>query len=710
MTEQFVDTREDNGTKYKRGEVIGVGGFGLVYEAYDQEREQKVVIKVLKRKNKEETFKKEINIMKQINHPSVITLLDTFHSQDNVFCAVMNYAENGSILSDIMRHGTYSEDKMKAYMKSILEGLDAIHQAGIIHNDIKAANILLNKGKAMIADFGASIDTKVTKNLKSSVGSPHWMSPETACGKPLSTKSDIWSIGILAIEMLTGKPPLSNFPGSTVLLILKETKKVPVSLKVSDICLSFIKMCLQSNPKYRPNAADLLYHPFIMESANLSGNGQKSCFYIDLANKISEETDQFKLTKIIDENQDKILCSSKIFSEENNQFILFETIALFSEEVNGHLISTIIENLLKIDDNHIPFDEIVKIIFLYIEKVKNKDQVFNKYGLLDFLAKESVKESPLLFIIQEQIKDMKIIGIDEALSFISGYRYECIFNNLIKFYQSADIPRRLRLLLNEKMHKITSKSLSSALSIINFHQLNENQIKMFCNFFNVVISKNITKENTFLIMNILDNSPLSELGYNQQNRVSSFVLSCCINQNYHKQIDDLIFIQIIEKALNVIEKLNKINISNELEKKSEFWQVLYQNQLLHAISTFANKCPSEFEKNIDIDAILKMFKNTIEFHRHEEIECFVSTFKNSAKLCSSFVFDSIFIDFSKSLDQISKKHQDNYLKIIYELIKLTEKPSNFHICLKGPLSKISIFGRNQYASNLLKLLDEDIKH
>ena len=352
MTDQNVDTREDDGTKYKRGEVIGVGGFGLVYEAYDQENEQKVVIKVLKRKNKEEAFKKEINIMKQINHPSVVTLLDTFRSKESIFCAVMNYAENGSMLSDIMRHGTYSEEKMKVYMKSILEGLDAIHQAGIIHNDIKAANILLNKGKAIIADFGASIDTKTTKNLKSSIGSPHWMSPETASGKPLSVKSDIWSIGILAIEMLTGKPPLSNFPGSTVLLILKESKKVPISLKVSDICLSFIKMCLQSNPKYRPNAADLLYHPFFNEYSNsyTNGNGQKSSIYIELANEIAGEVDQSKLDQFINENQEKILCSSKLSSEIANQYILFEVIALFSEEINNHLMPAIIENLLKVDD------------------------------------------------------------------------------------------------------------------------------------------------------------------------------------------------------------------------------------------------------------------------------------------------------------------------------------------------------------------------
>ena len=111
-------------------------------------------------------------------------------------------------------------------------------------------------------------------------------------------------------------------------------------------------MCLQSNPKYRPNAADLLYHPFFNEYSNsyTNGNGQKSSIYIELANEIAGEVDQSKLDQFINENQEKILCSSKLISEIANQYILFEVIALFSEEINNHLMPAIIENLLKVDD------------------------------------------------------------------------------------------------------------------------------------------------------------------------------------------------------------------------------------------------------------------------------------------------------------------------------------------------------------------------
>lgn len=708
MTEQVAnDTTGEGEKKYRRGEVIGVGGFGLVYEAYDLKNDQKVVIKVLKRKSKEETFKKEINIMKQIQHDSVVTLLDTFRSQDNSFCAVLNYAENGSILSDIIRNGPYSEDKMKGYMKSILEGLDSVHKQGIIHNDIKAANILLNKGKALIADFGASIDTKVTKNLRTSIGSPHWMSPETASGQPVSVKSDIWSIGILAIEMLTGKPPLSNFPGSTVLLILKETKIVPISLKVSDICLSFIKMCLQSNPKYRPDASDLLYHPFFMDTSNSNNGIQKSSFFIDLANQITKEV--HFCSQILNENKEKIFCSLKNLNEINDRFILLETVALFSKENSINFISPIIEHLLKSDTDQISSDEKIKIILMFLRNVDDKSETLSKFDLSSYLSEESVKENPLVYIIQEQLKldDKKIINIDDTISFLSNYHYDYIYNKLIKIWQFVQIPRRLRLLLNEKMHEITSDSFSAALRMINSFQLDQTQIKCFCHFFDITTIKNFTKENFYLILNILVKSPLDTLGYHQQNITSSFIINYCISQNMYVQNDDEMLHKIIENTVSILEQLTKINISSVLEKNSEFWKVLYQNHMLNAISSFASKCSNEFDKNIEIELTLKMIKHSIESRQYEDFEFYNYMFKNSTKLCSSFVNSPLFMVFCKTLFQVLPAYLDNFLQIIQELISTPKKPNNFYICLKGPLTRISIFNHNQNAALLLKMLNKE---
>lgn len=708
MTEQESnETIGEGEKKYRRGEVIGVGGFGLVYEAYDFKNDQKVVIKVLKRKSKEETFKKEINIMKQIQHDSVVTLLDTFRSQDNFFCAVMNYAENGSILSDIIRNGPYSEDKMKGYMKSILEGLDSVHKQGIIHNDIKAANILLNKGKALIADFGASIDTKVTKNLRTSIGSPHWMSPETASGQPVSVKSDIWSIGILAIEMLTGKPPLSNFPGSTVLLILKETKRVPISLKVSDICLSFIKMCLQSNPKYRPDASDLLYHPFFMDTSNSNNGIQKSSFFIDLANQITKEV--HLCSQILNENKEKIFCSLKNLNEINDRFILLEIVALFSKENSIKFISPIIEHLLKSDADQISSDEIIKIILMFLRNVDDKSETLSKFDLFSYLSEESVKENPLVYIIQEQLKldDKKIINIDDTISFLSNYHYDYIYNKLIKIWQFVQIPRRLRLLLNEKMHEITSDSFTAALRMINSFQLDQTQIKCFCHFFDITTIKNFTKENFYQILNILVKSPLDTLGYHQQNIASSFIINYCISQNMYVQNDDEMLHKIIENTVSILEQLTKINISSVLEKNSEFWKVLYKNHMLKAISSFASKCSNEFDKNIDIELTLKMIKHSIESRQYGDFEFYNCMFKNSTKLCSSFVTSPLFMVFCKTLFQVLPAYLDNYLQIIQELISTPKKPNNFYICLRGPLTRISIFNHNQNAALLLKMLNKE---
>lgn len=221
---------------YEIIEIIGEGGMGVVYKALDLKLERYVAIKVLntgKPPNPQyiERFKREARNQAKLNHTNIIPVYG-FTEVDNTLGIVMEYIE-GETIEDILRR----EQKLDLMfsldvMRQVLSGIAFAHQKGFIHRDLKPSNIIIsNEGTAKIMDFGISKSINDTKDITKAgtkIGTIFYMSPEQIRGKPPTTQSDLYSLGITFYEMLCGKTPF-DYP-TEFEIMEAHIKKMPTSL------------------------------------------------------------------------------------------------------------------------------------------------------------------------------------------------------------------------------------------------------------------------------------------------------------------------------------------------------------------------------------------------------------------------------------------------------------------------------------------------
>ena len=195
----------------------------------------------------------------------------------------LEFVPGGSIAGLLSKFGPFAERVVAVYTRQILEGLAYLHRNQIMHRDIKGANILVdNTGVVKLADFGASRQladlVTMESGFKSMKGTPYWMAPEVIKQTGHGRQADIWSVGCTAVEMITAKPPWSEYATQVSALFHIASAKGPPPLPggLSPEALDFLLLCFNRVPKDRPNATRLLQHPFVAavaDPARQSGAG-----------------------------------------------------------------------------------------------------------------------------------------------------------------------------------------------------------------------------------------------------------------------------------------------------------------------------------------------------------------------------------------------------------------------------------------------------
>lgn len=259
---------------YEILELIGKGGMGEVYLAYEESLDRKVAIKIIPRELAErdpevvKRFDAEGKVLAQLSHPNVV-IVHSLGNSEGMHYMSMEFVD-GPSLKERIRNRVFELPEALPLFLQMLQGTEALHRSGIIHRDLKPANVIYKRdGTIKIVDMGIAKNTEDTNpeitKVGEIVGSPMYMSPEVALGEPATHQSDIWGLGLIFYEMLVGKNPFKGNSQTAILRKITTTdldfpKEYYVKYPI-DIIRSIKKMCSRNLPERYSSIAEA-YHDF----------------------------------------------------------------------------------------------------------------------------------------------------------------------------------------------------------------------------------------------------------------------------------------------------------------------------------------------------------------------------------------------------------------------------------------------------------------
>lgn len=248
--------------RYTIGRVLGAGGMATVYLAHDVRHGRDVAVKVLRSDVAysigPERFIREIQLAASLSHPHILPLFDSGEA-DGVLFYVMPVVEGLSLRDRLHQEGMLAIDEALKLVQEVAAALDYAHRRGVVHRDIKPDNIMVHEGHAVVADFGigkalSAVDEQTFTQAGIAVGTPAYMSPEQASGDVVDGRSDIYSLGCVFYELLTGEPPFTGM--STRAVIAKRFVQTPADVSalrsgVSRAVANVVMRALARDPRDR---------------------------------------------------------------------------------------------------------------------------------------------------------------------------------------------------------------------------------------------------------------------------------------------------------------------------------------------------------------------------------------------------------------------------------------------------------------------------
>src|SRR5215470_15376604 len=229
------------GGRYEILQLLGRGGMGAVYKAHDKELDRTVALKLIRpdlARNPEmvKRFKQELILARQITHKNVIRIFDLGQS-DGIKFITMDFVEGRDLRALLQEKGKFPPPEAARIMLQICRALEAAHSEHVIHRDLKPQNIMLDqRGRVFVMDFGIASSAHLPgmNQTGALIGTPEYMSPEQARGEKLDERSDIFSLGVIFYEILTGQKPYpSDVPIATLWKRMQERVTPPLKLEPS---------------------------------------------------------------------------------------------------------------------------------------------------------------------------------------------------------------------------------------------------------------------------------------------------------------------------------------------------------------------------------------------------------------------------------------------------------------------------------------------
>lgn len=260
--------------RYEIIRLLGQGGMGTVYLAHDRELDRKVALKVIRADmaaNPESLrrFKQELLLARQITHRNVIRIFDLARAE-NIEFITMDYVEGEDLHRMLRRKKKLEPAEAANIMAQVCRALEAAHGEGVIHRDLKPQNIMLDKaGRVYVMDFGIARSMAASGMTQTGalLGTPHYMSPEQAKGLPLDARSDLFTVGIIFYEILSGTVAFDA--NTTMGKLWKRTSEPPPPLTALDKTIpaalsDLVSKCLEIDPSKRFATATELLHAIEM--------------------------------------------------------------------------------------------------------------------------------------------------------------------------------------------------------------------------------------------------------------------------------------------------------------------------------------------------------------------------------------------------------------------------------------------------------------